>query len=59
MIQLGEGGSLTDLQGVMSNRYSNMSIKRIGDEGTVEYAFAMKQEIVDDIEKAIQQAQKL
>jgi len=23
MIQLGEGGSLTDLQGVMSNRYSN------------------------------------
>jgi len=58
MIQMGEGGSLTDLQGVMSNRYSNYVYEgTYEDEGTTEFAFAMKPESVDDIStKAIQQA---
>ncbi len=58
MIQLGEGGSLTDLQGTMSNRYSNYAyVESVEDGGVTEHAFAMKQEVVDDIgAKAIQQA---
>ena len=58
MIQLNEGGSLTDLQGVMSNRYSNYDYQgTVEDDGVTEHAFAMKQEVKDDIgEKAIQQA---
>ena len=58
LIQMGTEGTVTDLQGVMSNRYSNYEYQGTEeDDGVVEYAFAMKQEVVDDIgEKAIQQA---
>ncbi len=58
MIQMGEGSSLTDLQGVMSNRFTNYEyVDTVVEDGTTEFAFAMKEEIKDDIAtKSIQQA---
>lgn len=58
MIQLGEGSSLTELQGVFSNRFSNYEYQDAVKDGDVtEYAFELKAEAIDDIgEKSIQQA---
>ena len=58
MIQLDGTSTLTELQGVMSNRFANYEYQEaITSDGVEEQAFALKQEAIDDIsEKSIQQA---
>jgi preprotein translocase subunit SecD len=58
MIQLDEGTTLTELQGVFSNRFTNYEFQNeVMDGDVTEYAFALKSEAIDDIgEKSIQQA---